>query len=128
MFALCSLALPEQITTQLQNVSACVGDNISLPSFVTVSALADNVEVVWFRVAPSIPAPAENGAVTSNYSYELHSVTTLDEGRYYAEVKVPTGKAVDGPRVDLIVVEKPGRFPRSYQNVLHVQTVHVLIY
>ena len=111
MFVLCSLAMPELITTQPQTFNISVGDSISLPSFITVSALAQDVEVIWFRLDP-VRLPAENGAVASDYSYKLDNVTMSDAGRYHAQVRVPDGNAVNGPIVDLIVSQKPaGRFP-----------------
>ena len=127
MFALCCLAIPEQILTSPQPIIACVGDNVSLSSFVTLSALANNVKVTWLRVAPSSLAPTDNGVVTSDYGYKLDSVTALDTGRYYAEVTVPdvtVETPFNGPAVDLIVIEKPSRFSKSCQTVFHVESVH----
>ena len=108
-FALCYLAIPEQITTLQQSLRACVGNAVFIPSYVQVSALADDVEVIWFRLGmPS--TPADNGAVTANYSYKVDNVTMSDEGQYVARVTVPNQPQVQGPNVRLNVGAKPGEF------------------
>ena len=104
--------MPESVTTQPQTFIICVGDSISLSSFITVSALAQDIVVIWYKLYPMSIVPAENGVVASDYSYKLDSVTTSDAGQYLAQVRVPNGNAVNGPLVDLIVSEKPGRLSR----------------
>ena len=101
------LAIPELITTHQHSLTACVDDTVFLPSYIQVSALADNVEVTWYRVGKP-GAPADNGAVTANYSYKVDNVTTSDADHYYATVTVPNQATIQSPAVRLIVAEKPG--------------------
>ena len=103
------LAIPEPITTQQQTLSACVGDTVFVPSYLPVSALADDVEVTWFRVGVPI-VPADNGAVTASYSYKVDNVNLSAEGAYFASVTIPNQATVQGPAVFLSVAQKPGEF------------------
>ena len=117
--ALCFLAIPELITTQQQTLRACVGDTVFVPSNIQVSALADNVEVAWFRVGKS-GAQADNGAVTANYSHKVENVSMSDEDHYFATVTGPYPATVQGPAVELIVAERPGEFLVTVRKHHHV--------
>ena len=83
----------------------CVGETIFLPSFFPLSPLGDN-EVTWSRVTSSV-MPAKNGVTTSDYSYKLVNVSTSDAGIYVAEMKAPHELPINGPKITLIVMEKP---------------------
>ena len=113
IFALCSLATPQPVTrNESEPIRGCVGDTVILPSFLPVSALANDVEVTWFRVIETDISPADNGVlIATNYSYKLDNVTTSDAGQYFAIV-VPSEAGVQGPIVVLSVGEKPGRLPQ----------------
>ena len=108
------LAKLEPITTEQQTLSACVGDAVFIPSYIQVSALADNVDVTWFRVEDVLIVLADNGNVTDNYRYKVDDVTMSDMGQYFARVAVLNQDEyffiVQGPTVRLNVREKPGEF------------------
>ena len=121
-FCVCVLiAEPKLIPTQQQSLSACVGDNIVIPSYIQVSALAEDVEVTWFRQGVSSQeVPADNGIVTDNYGYKVDNISMLDTGQYFARVIVSNQDSVLGTIVWLIVGAKPGEFSIIMLNMHYV--------
>ena len=75
----------------------------SYPGFIPVNALANYLEVTWFRVQEVIVA-AGNGVTAANYSYKLVNLTVPDYDQYFALVMIPSEGTVQSPIVRLILL------------------------
>ena len=84
---------------------ACLGCSISLPSNIRVSAL-DAQDIVWSRIKQGVTEQLDNFEINPDYSLTMTNLVLSDSGTYFATATNVEG-AINGPSVQLTVIEKP---------------------